>query len=306
MDGRMSAAQTMHLRMIGVAFFWGGTWVAARIAVADLPPLTVAAWRFLLAVLVLGGVLMLRGGLPRFTLRQWVIVTALGATGIFLYNLCFLYGIRLIEAGRGALVVALTPVVIAAADALLFGARMTPRKALGIALAMTGCLSIVTRGDLPALFTGEVGLGEWLILGCVVMWTTYTFIGRRATLGLTPLAATFGACLTGGAMLTVASLTEGSYTQVADAGASALAAIAFLGILGTALAFTWYADGVKQIGATRAGIYINLVPVFAVPQGALLLGERLGLPSLIGGLLVLAGVMLTTVEPTALRKELPA
>ena len=73
-----------------------------------------------------------------------------------------------------------------------------------------------------------------------------------------------------------------------------------------ALPLTWYADGVKQIGAPRAGIYINLVPVFAVLQGALLLGERLGLPSLIGGLLVLAGVMLTTVGPTALRKELPA
>lgn len=302
----MTAARAMHLRMIGVAFFWGATWVAARIAVAELPPLTVAAWRFLLAVLALGGVLMLRGGLPRFTLRQWVIVTALGATGIFLYNLCFLYGIRLIEAGRGALVVALTPVVIAAADALLFGARMTPRKVIGVALAMIGCLSIVTRGDLPALFAGEVGLGEWLILGCVVMWTTYTFIGRRATVGLTPLAATFGACLTGGAMLSVAALAQGSYGRITEGGAEALLAIAFLGLLGTALAFTWYADGVRQIGATRAGIYINLVPVFAVLQGALLLGERLGLASLVGGLLVLAGVLLTTVEPTALRKELPA
>lgn len=297
----------MQLRMVGVAFLWGGTWVAARIAVMELAPLAIAAWRFLLATLALAGLLLLRGGLPRFTAKQWLIVAALGASGIFLYNLCFLYGVRLIEAGRGALVVALTPVVIAAADSLLFGARMTPRKALGIALAMIGCLTIVTRGDLPALFKGEVGLGEWLILGCVALWSAYTFIGRRATLGLTPLAATFGACLTGGAMLTAAALLSGSYGSVLHGGAASLAAVAFLGLLGTALAFTWYADGVKQIGATRAGIYINLVPVFAVLQGALLLGERLGPPSLLGGLLVLAGVLLTTVDPRlGLKREAAA
>lgn len=86
----------------------------------------------------------------------------------------------------------------------------------------------------------------------------------------------------------------------------ALASVVFLGLFGTALGFTWYADGVMRLGATRAGLYINLVPVFAVLQGALLLGERVGAASLAGGLLVIAGVLLATLQRGAPAARKPA
>ena len=96
------------------------------------PPLR----RFLLAALVLGMLVVIHEGWPRWSLKEWLTLGALGASGIFLYNLCFLYGLRVIEAGRGALVVALTPAVVAVGDWLLFRAPMSPMKAAGIALAM--------------------------------------------------------------------------------------------------------------------------------------------------------------------------
>lgn len=281
-----------YARLVGVAFFWGGTWVAGRVAVSEASPLAVASWRFFLAASVLGTILVSRQGWPRWTLRQWALVTALGVTGIFLYNLCFLYGLRHIEAGRGALVVALSPAVIALVDWWLFGATMHWRKAVGVMIAMAGCLLVVTRGEPAALLEGAVGLGEWLIIGCVVFWTIYTFIGRRATQTLSPLAATFGACLTGWVMLTLAALAEGSLFAWQHLSWHGGSSIVFLGVLGTALAFTWYAASVHELGATRAGVFINLVPVFAVLLGALLLGERLALATLAGGALVMAGVLL--------------
>ena len=282
-----------YLKLIGVALFWGGTWIAGRVAVSEASPLAVASWRFLLAATVLGSLLVARQGWPRWTRQQWGMVVALGVSGIFLYNLCFLYGLKFIEAGRGALVVALTPAVIGLADWLLFGATMTLRKALGIAVAMAGCLLVVTNGHLAALLTGGIGIGEWLIMGCVVLWAAYTFIGRRATRSLSPLAATFGAALTGWAMLTLAALADGSLFALAATTWKAWAGIAFLGVFGTAIAFTWYADAVHQLGATRAGAFINLVPVFAVLLGALLLAERLSPAALAGGALVIAGVVIT-------------
>ena len=75
------------------------------------------------------------------------------------------------------------------------------------------------------------------------------------------------------------------------------ASVAYLAIGGTALAFTWFADGVKHLGAARASSFINLVPVFAVVQAALLLNEHLGLAVLVGGALVVAGVWLTNWNP---------
>jgi drug/metabolite transporter (DMT)-like permease len=287
------ASPATYAKLLATALFWGGTWIAGRVAVREASPLAVASWRFFIAALVLGALVVAHEGWPRWSRRQWLTVTALGVSGIFLYNICFLYGLRLIEAGRGALVVALTPAVVAAADWLLFGAPMSAQKALGIALAMLGCLLVVTSGDPGRLLHGGVGLGEWLIIGCVFLWAAYTFIGRRGTRQFSALAMTFGASLTGWAMLTVAALFDGSLFALADTGWRGWSSIVFLGLFGTAVGFTWYAEAVHRIGATRAAAFINLVPVCAVLLGALLLDERLGVAVLGGGALVIAGVVVT-------------
>jgi drug/metabolite transporter (DMT)-like permease len=290
---RALASPTTYLKLLATALVWGATWIAGRVAVSEASPLAVASWRFLLAALLLGTLVVIHEGWPRWSFKEWLTLAALGASGIFLYNLCFLYGLKMIEAGRGALVVALTPAVVAAGDWLLFRAPMSPTKAAGIALAMFGCLLVVTNGDPRLLLTGEVGLGEWLIIGCSVLWAVYTFVGRRGTRSLSPLAMTFGASLTGWGMLTVAALLQGSLFVLTEVTWRGLSAIVFLGFFGTALAFTWYAEAVQRIGATRSAAFINLVPVSAVILGAVLLDERLGVVVLFGGTLVIAGVIIT-------------
>lgn len=281
-------------KLLAVAFFWGGTWVAGRIAVGEVSPLATASWRFLIATLILGAVLHGKDGLRSLAVwqrRDWLGVTWLGVSGIFLYNICFLYGMRFIEAGRGALVVALTPAVIALADWVIFGAPMTPRRFTGVVIAMLGCLLVVTRGEVHLITQGAVGVGELLILGCVVLWAGYTFIGRGVNRHISPLSATFGACLTGWAMLTAAALVDGSLFALDALRAEGAISILFLGALGTALSFTWYAEAVRDIGPTRAGMFINLVPVFGVILGAILLQERLAATTYLGGGLVVLGVL---------------
>ncbi len=237
---------------------------------------------------------MTEGRIPRpQTGSEWGIVSGLAMTGIFLYALCFFYGLKHISAGRGALVVALTPVVVALAAWFLGQERMTPLKLAGIAIALAGCLTVIGNGNPLALLHGAVGIGEWLILGCVLCWTAYTFIGRHATKTLSPLAATLWASLIGAALLGTTAWLQGG-AEIAEWSWRVWASVVFLAIGGTALAFTWFADGVKRLGAARASVFVNLVPVFAVLQAAVLLGERLELPVLGGGLLVIAGVWLTT------------
>ena len=289
------ASSTTYLKLTGAMFMWGGTWIAGRIIAQELPaPLAAPAIRFLLAGLVLAGVALLaEGHIPRpQNGREWGVVTGLAMTGIFLYALCFFYGLKHISAGRGALVVALTPVVVALAAWFLGQERMTPVKLTGVAIAMVGCLTVIGKGNPLALLHGAVGIGEWLILGCVLCWTAYTFIGRRATKTLSPLAATLWASLIGAALIGITALLQGG-TDLLAWSWQVWASVVFLAIGGTALAFTWFADGVKRLGAARASVFVNLVPVFAVLQAAVLLDEHLALPVLGGGLLVIAGVWLT-------------
>ena len=124
-------------------------------------------------------------------------------------------------------------------------------------------------------------------------WVVFTFIGRRAGETLSPLALTFGGCLTGCIMLAVAALLEGSLFDFAATTWRGYTSIVFLGLLVTAAGFTWYSEALSSLGPTRSAAFINLVPLFAVLLGALLLGERLAAGALAGGVCVLIGVWLT-------------
>lgn len=299
-----SARTLTYVKLVAAMAMWGGTWIAGRVIAQELSaPIAVAAMRFVVAGLVVGGVMLASGsGIPLPKDRQeWGLVWALGFFGIFLYGLCFFFGLQHIPAGRGALVVALNPVVIVLLAWAIGKEGMDRRKALGCAVALAGCLTVIGNGDPLALLQGTVGIGEWLIVGCVACWTAYTFIGWQATGRFSALATTLYACFTGAILLGLAALVQGGIDLAAWSW-RVWSGMLFLAIFGTAIAYTWFTAAVHQLGAGHASVFINLVPVFAVLQAAVLLDERLGLPVLFGGLLVIAGVWLTTVQKTTLEK----
>jgi drug/metabolite transporter (DMT)-like permease len=287
---------SLYARLVGVAALWGGTFIAGRIAAPQVPHFTLAAMRFwVAAALLLPLVILVERGLPRLRPRDWLFTALLALTGLVAYNLFFLGALERIPASRTALVVALNPVMTAVAMALVFGERLAPHRWLGILLALTGVCLVLARGDLALLFQ-RVGLGEFLMLGGAICWAFYTVVGRFALGGEgapSPLAMTAVTTLWGALMLSLGIPAEWSQWQLAQVGWDAWLGIAFLGAGGTALAFVWYAQGLRTLGAARTSVFNNLVPVFGVVFGALLLGEQI-LPSMvIGGLVALAGVSLT-------------
>lgn len=295
-----------YIKLLLTALFWGGTWVAGRVAVGEAAPLAVASWRFFIAALVLGGLLIAREGWPRWSARQWAKLAALGLSGVFFYNVFFLYGLQRVEAGRGALVVAFIPAMIALVDWLAFGLPMSRQRACGVVLALVGCLLVVTRGQPAQLVSGGVGFGEWLLLGSAASWVSYTLISRHCSREFSALALTFGGCLTGWLMLTAAALADGSLFALGATTWRGWSGIVFLGLLGTAVAFTWYSQGIARVGTTQAAAFINLVPLCAVALGALLLDERLAGAVLGGGALVMVGVLLTNRAGTTAKPALKA
>lgn len=292
------ARTVTYVKLIAAMAMWGGTWIAGRVIAQELSaPLAVAALRFVLSGLAVGAFMLLSEGrlpVPQSG-RDWGLIWALGFFGIFLYGLCFFLGLQRIPAGRGALVVALNPAVIVITAWLIGKERMTTRKAIGSLIALAGCLTVIGNGDPLALFQGNVGLGEWLIVGCVMSWTAYTFIGWQASGRFSPLATTFYASLSGAILLGLAALVQGDIDPAAWSW-RVWSGMGFLAIFGTAIAYTWFTDAVHRLGAGHASIFINLVPVFAVLQAAALLDERLGLAVLAGGALVIAGVWLTSYQ----------
>ncbi len=286
-------------KLVAVAAIWGGTFIAGRVASLAMAAPTAALWRYLVASFALLAFVAWRErGLPRLSRDQWLGVTLLGATGVAAYNLFFMFGLERVPASRGSLIMALNPAMIMLGGALFLGEKLTPLRVGGVVLALVGVTIVLGHGNPLALFAGHVGIGELALFGCVLSWCTYTLVGKRVLAGLSPLVATTYAALTGTVLLALACAVSGDLAWP-PAQAEVWASLAFLGVLGTAVAFVWFYDGVMAIGPARTGVFINLVPVFAITLGVLLLGERVEASMLVGGAIVVAGIWM-------LNRPLPA
>ena len=286
------ASPVVYGQLTLMALFWGGTFIGGRIASGEMTAVQAALWRYgiaIVALLVIAHVL--DGGLARPTPRQWVGVILLGATGVFAFNLCFMYGLSLIPASRASLIMALNPAMTLLAAAVFLHEHLTRYKVIGIALALVGVAVVLGHGNPLHLVTGGIGLGEVVMFGCPLSWAANTLVARRMLPTMSPIASTTWSAITGTAMLAVVAAFTGA---MVPHGVSwqAWAAILFLAIFGTAIALVLFYDGVRRIGAARTSVFINLVPVFAVALGVLLLGEPLEVSMLVGGALVIGGIFL--------------
>ncbi|WLH66216.1 DMT family transporter [Pseudomonas sp. FP2309] len=285
-----------YCKLVAVTMIWGGTFVAGRYLADQVSPLLAACARFILASLAL--LLFMaaaRVALVRPSLAQLAQLAVLGFFGIFFYNLCFFYGLQYINASRASLIVALNPAVIGLASWLLFKERLGRTRGVGIALCLGGAATVIVSRN-PQLMqeTPDSWVGDLLIGGCVLGWGVYSVFSRGLNASLGPLQTVTWSVLLGSLMLTVSAVSAGEVTLQAltRIDLRQWLALSYLGVLGSALAYIGYYDGLRRIGATRSGVFIALNPLTAVVCGALLLGEQLTLPMLTGGAVVLLGIYL--------------
>ncbi len=298
MRGERGPADTRrgtYLRLAAVPAIWGGTFIAGRVLALALPATVGSLLRFLVAsTVLLLAAWTIEGRLPRLDRRQLLATLALGATGIFAYNLFFLGALGRLPASRTSLIVALNPVVTIAAAAWLLDERLSGWRWLGVAAALAGVWIVVSRGDPLGPVSGAIGPGELMMFGAVCAWAAYTLIGRTVLGDLTPLAASAYASLSGTAMLAIVAVPDLSRLGWQVLSGQVVAAVLYLGVLGTGVAFVWYYRAVKELGPARTVIFNNLVPVFGATFGVVLLGEPLSASMLAGGAIAVAGVMLVS------------
>ena len=283
---------TIYGRLVLVATMWGGTFIAGRVAAAQMTAPTAALWRYVIAtvaLLILSFVI--ERGLPRLSRRQWIDVCMLGATGVMAYNLCFMFGMETVSASRGSLIIATVPAATLLGGALFLHEPLTLRRVTGVLIALLGVAVELGHGNPLVLFSGHSGIGEVALFGGVLSWATYTLIGKRLLTEMSPMSATTYAALTGTVMLALVCAVNGDLV-LPQVTYKAWMALAYMGILGTAIAFVWFYDGVRAIGPARSMVFVNLVPIFAIAFAMLLLGEKLEWSMVAGAALVIAGVFI--------------
>jgi len=298
----------IYVQLVLTAVFWGGTFIAGRHVAQHLPPFTTAFLRFAAAAALL---LLLtwryEGRFPRLDRRQTALVILLGLTGVLAYNAMFFAGLRRIEASRAALIIATCPAFIALASAVVLREPFGWTKVLGILLSVLGAVVVVSRGRPRQILAGGAGVGELLILGCVCSWVVYSLVGKAVMKRLSPVASVAYSATIGAVGLGILASFEPLVASIGRATLVDWLSVGYLAVFGTVLGFVWFYQGVQRIGPTRAGLFINIVPISAVVLAFFILREPVTWSLAVGAVLVLTGVFLTnaasgararTCEPT--------
>ncbi|CAN0062936.1 unnamed protein product, partial [Chrysoparadoxa australica] len=233
-------------QLIGVMLLWGGTFVSGRYLAQTYHPFVIAFYRFLTASIVLLPVLLYKTkGFPKLSPIQVVKVFFLGLTGIFSYNFFFFGGLAQVEAGRASVIIATNPTITACLAPLFLKEEMSLRKFFGVLLALTGALTVITKGHLSLLFQQGFGQGELFLVGAVLSWVTYTLLGKIALKKLTPLEATTLACMMGTLLLFPFSLSHNLPAPLLTGSLLDWINLCFLGVMATGLGFIWFYDGIR-------------------------------------------------------------
>lgn len=274
--------------------FWAGNWIVGRGMRAEVPPIALSFWRWVIALaflLPLAWPYLRRDRAVLFAGWRWLAV--LGILGTTLYNALTYVGLQLTEAINGLLLNSFIPIVIVALAWVFQGKRLGGTEALGIAASLCGVVSIVARGDLQTLLGLTLNIGDVWILLSVIAWAAYTLLLPKRP-AVHPLAFLFAIATIGVCATLPFYLMEIAAGRHIHASPGAWAAIAYAGIFPAFLGFIFWNKGVEEVGASRAGLFIHLMPAFGILLAAAFLGERLMSFHFIGIALIFGGIYLTT------------
>lgn len=280
------------LAILVTTLFWGISFSSTKVLLQSLVPEQIAFSRVLLAVLILSAVFfstrqkMVRGG-------DLLRMGAGGLMGIFLYFLFENNGLRFTTAGTAALIVSIIPVLNVIAGALFFKERYLMRRWAGVLLSFIGVYLIIRYGSDGALSLANLK-GNLLVFLAACSWVCFTRINETLSQKYSSISINFHQSLAG--MLLLGLLVVPRGVDPAAFSPVVLYNLAFLGLFCSATAYFLYLYALKNLGSTTATTFLNLVPVFGVLGGAVILRETLAGGQIFGALTVILGVSLVTVS----------
>lgn len=295
---RKSIQSFPYLLLSLAALFWAGNFVVARAIHSSIAPLPLALGRWLLALILL---------LPftssavwkqkKIIATHWKILTLLGTLGVGGFNTFVYFGIKYTTANNAILMNSVIPVLIIIIAALFFKQVISYIAIFGVFSSLVGVFVIISHGQFDALLGLQLNRGDLLIFLAVWCWALYTLALRwrpaelQSGVFLT-ITIAIGCCVIF-IFYVLYSLQIRQWDSI-SINIPNLLTVAYLGIFPSLLAYACWNRAVAQVGASRAGLFIHLMPVFGALLSGLFLKETLQLYQLIGMIFIFSGILLTT------------
>jgi len=281
-----------YLLLAITALFWGGNAIAGRLAVGEVSPMVLTCLRWVLVVCILfplfGRRLVTEWPVIR---RSWLFVILMGVFGFTAFNALFYAAAHHTSAVNLTIFQGAIPVLVLLGTVLFFRAPILPLQILGMIVTVVGVIIVSVKADFEILRTLALNIGDvWMLIACL-FYAGYT-LGLRhrpAVPGLVFFTALAIVAFLSALPLLAIEIASGTVQWPTLKGWLVLAYVAFLPSL---LAQLFFIRGVELIGPARAGLFVNLVPVFGALLAVLLLGEPFAFYHALGLILVLGGIWL--------------
>lgn len=275
-----------------VPVIWGLNFIFIKDALPWFAsPQVFNAARWILAMGVLLAVVAIRRDPLRIARRDWGRFAVIACVGNVAQQLTFINGIRLTTAGHSALIMGLSPVMVALASEALRIERVDRRMWAGIALSVLGLALLVRPGAANAPPTAF--LGDLLTLASAASWAVYTVASRPLTMRYPPASVTVVAAGVATVILIALSVPDARGQTWTAVPLRAWGGLVYSGALAIAFNYAVWSVAIRRIGTSRTAVLANLAPVVALIAAWALLGERLDAPQALGAALVIVGVSLT-------------
>ncbi|WP_068696650.1 DMT family transporter [Paenibacillus yonginensis] len=279
------------LFLILANIFWAGNLVFGKSVTADFPPVWAAFLRWAIAASVLLPMAQLveKPSWIQIWRRNWGLLLFMSLIGIAIYTLLTYTALKYTSSTNGSLINSLTPAVVSVLSFLFLKEKVKFRQGAGLILSLIGVLTVLTKGRLLAIFDTSYNMGDAILLAAVFLWAVYSIVSKRAQ-HLPPIAFVAMTAVLGVLFMTPLLFMQPLHReQVTPLG---IMGIIYLGLFPSIGSFLFWNRGVKELGAGKASITMNLMPIFTAGL-SILFGQPLLLSQVIGGTIVIAGMLLS-------------
>lgn len=283
-----------YLLLILAVLFWAGNFIVGRAVRADIPPIALAFYRWVVATSLVS----------IFALRHvkvdWPVIKEnkgillfLSITGIASFNTLVYLGLQQTVAINAFLLQSMIPVIIVMLCFIIYREKLTFMQIGGVLVSLAGVFTIISKGDPDLLLKLTLNKGDLLVFVAVVAYGLYS-VGLRKRPAIHPMSFIFVTFLTGLVCLIPLYVYEHRFVQQITFNGPTLLAISYVGVLPSIMSYLCYNRGVEMVGPAKAGMFIHLMPVFGSIMAILFLGETMHLFHLVGIGCIATGIYLTT------------
>lgn len=278
---------------------WGASFIATKVSLRDVSPVTVVWLRFGMGVIILGVVVTVRKQFALPKGNEWLYFALLGFLGIAFHQWLQSTALMTSRASTTAWIVATTPVFMALLGWLALREKLSWLQTGGIALATIGVLLVISDGNPSAISFKQFGApGDILVLISSVNWAVFSALSRRG-LAVHPATRMMFYVMTIGWIFTCILFLSGpGPRELSQLTFSGWMGVTFLGVFCSGLAYIAWYDALQVLPTAQLGAFLYLEPPVAVVVAAFILNESLTWAALMGGAIILFGVWLVNRRQT--------